>query len=51
MGEERDTFVGLGWKKDIRCLGDPDVSFTPAPKCNIHAGKQCSDDYEFTPFL
>jgi hypothetical protein len=51
MGEERDTFVGLGWKNEIRSLGDLDVRFTPSSEQDIHAGNQCSDDYKFTPFL
>ena len=50
MGEERDMFAGLGWEKEIRSLGDPHVPFNPSPEHDNGAGKQCSDDYELTPF-
>ena len=50
MGEERKTFVGLGWENEIRSLGDPDVPFIPSPERDIRAGNQCSDDYDLTPF-
>src|SRR6202022_2803281 len=50
MGEERDMFAGLGWKKEIRSLGDPHIPFNPSPKHDNGVGKQCSDDYELTPF-
>ena len=50
MGENRDTFVGLGWEKEIKSLGDPDVPFIPSSEHDIHAGKQCSNDYELSPF-
>ena len=49
-GEERKTFVGLGWENEIRSLGDFDVLFIPSPKRDIRAGNQCSDDYDLTPF-
>ena len=51
MGEKRKMFVGLGWEKNIRSLGDPDVPFIPSPKRDIRAGNQCSVDYDLTPFL
>ena len=50
MGEERDTYVGLGWEKEIRSLGDPDVPFIPSPERDIGAENQYSDDYDHTPF-
>ena len=34
LGEEKDMFAGLGWKKDIRSSGDPNVPFNPSPKRN-----------------
>ena len=42
MGDDRDTLAGLGWEKEIRSLGEPDVPFISSPEC---------DDYELTPFL
>ena len=51
MGEDKDTLAGLGWEKEIRSLGDPDVAFIPSLECDICAGKQCNDDYELTLFL
>ena len=51
MGEERKMFVGLGWEKDIRSLGNHDVHFISSSECDIHAGNQCSDDYDLTLFL
>ena len=50
MGEEIKMFVGLGWEKNIRSLGDPDVPFILSPECDIRAGNQCSDDYKLTSF-
>src|ERR1700737_2895545 len=50
MGEERDMFAGLGWEKEIGSLGNPHVPFNPSPEHDNSAGKQCSDDYELTPF-
>jgi hypothetical protein len=44
-------FAGLGWKKEIRSLGDLDVPYTPLPERDIRAGKQYNDDYDLTPFL
>jgi hypothetical protein len=29
MGEEKNTFAGLGWEKKIKNLGDLDVPFSP----------------------
>ena len=51
MGEERDMFVGLGWEKEIRSLGNPHVPVNPLPKHDIGVGNRYSDDYELTPFL
>ena len=51
MGDERDMFVGLGWEKETRSLGDPHVPFNPSSEHNIGARNQHSDDYELTPFL
>ena len=51
MGEDRYTFGGLGWEKEIRSLEDPDVPFIPSPEHDIHARNQCSYDYELTLFL
>jgi hypothetical protein len=48
-GDERDMFVGLGWEKEIRCLGDPHIPFNPSPEFEFVAGNRGSDDYELTP--
>ena len=51
MGDERDMFVGLGWEKEIRSLGDPHVPFNPSPEHDIGAANRYySDDYKMTPF-
>ena len=50
MGEERKLFVGLGWEKKIKSLGDPDVHFIPSSERDIRAGNQCSNDYDPTSF-
>ena len=50
MGEERKTFVGLGWENEIRNLGKPDVPFIPSSERDIRARNQCSDNYDLTPF-
>ena len=44
-------FVGLGWEKEIRSLGDPHVPFNPLSEHDIGATNQYSDDYELTPYL
>jgi len=51
MGDERDMFVGLGWEKEIRSLGDLHIFFNPSPEFEFVAGNRGSDDYELTPFL
>ena len=51
MGDERDMFVGLGWEKEIRSLGDHHIPFNPLPKFEFAAGNRGSNDYELTPFL
>jgi hypothetical protein len=51
MGEEIDMFTGLGWEKEIKSLGDPHILFNPSPEHDKSTRKQCSDDYELTPFL
>ena len=38
MGEERDMFVGLGWEKEIRSLGDSHISFNPSPEHEKRTG-------------
>jgi hypothetical protein len=38
MGEETNIFVGLGWKKEIRSLGDPHVPFKLSSEHDICAG-------------
>ena len=43
-------FVGLGWEKEIRSLGDPHVPFNPSPEHDIGSANRYSDDYELTPF-
>ena len=50
MEEERDMFAGLGWKKEIRNLGDPHVPFNPSPEHDIDAANRYSDDYKLTPY-
>ena len=51
MGKERDMFVGLGWEKEIRSLGDPHVPFNTSPEHEIGVANRYTDDYEMTPFL
>ena len=51
MGNERDMFVGLGWEKEIRSLGDPHIPFNSSPEFGFAARNRSSDDYELTPFL
>jgi hypothetical protein len=51
LGEERDMFAGLGWKKKMKSLGDHHDPYTPSPEHDICVGNLCSDDYELTPFL
>jgi hypothetical protein len=51
MGDEKDMFVGLGWKKEIRSREHPHVPFNPSPKHDINARNQYSDDYELTSFF
>ena len=51
MEENIYTFIDLGWEKENKSLGDPDVPFIPSSERNIRAGKQCCDDYDLTPFL
>jgi hypothetical protein len=38
MGDERDMFVGLEWKKKIRSLGDSHIPFNPSPEFEFVAG-------------
>ena len=40
MREERDMFVGLGWEKEIRSLGDPHVPYSPSREHDIGVGNQ-----------
>ena len=51
MRDERDMFVGLGWEKKIRILGDPHVLLNPPPEHDVGAVNWGSDDYELTLFL
>ena len=51
MGENRDIFVGLGWEKEIRSLGNPHIPFNSSPEFEFRPANQVSDDYELTPFL
>ena len=44
-------FVGQGWEKEIRSLGDTYVHFNPSPEHDIGVANRGSDDYELTPFL
>jgi hypothetical protein len=41
MEEEINMFASLGWEKDIRSLGDPDVPFIPSSERDIRVGNQC----------
>jgi hypothetical protein len=43
-------FVGLGWEKEIRSLGDPHIPSNPSPKFEFAAGNRSSGDYELIPF-
>jgi hypothetical protein len=43
-------FDGLGWKKDIRSLGDLHIFFNPSPEHDIGVANQYSNDYKLTPF-
>ena len=45
MRDERDMFVGLGWEKEIRRLGDTHIPFNPSPEFEFAAGNRGSDDY------
>ena len=51
MGKKREMFVGLGWKQDIRSLGNPYVPFIPSPDYDRCAGNKFSDVHELIPFL
>jgi hypothetical protein len=51
MEDERNMFVGLGWEKEIRSLGDSQIPFNPSPEFEFVAGNRGSDNYELTPFL
>ena len=51
MEDERDMFVGLGWEKEIRSLGNPHIPFNPSQEFEFVVGNRGSDDYELTPFL
>jgi hypothetical protein len=51
MGEEMDMFADLGWKKEIRSLGDLYVLFNPSWKHDIGIVNRYSDNYEMTSFL
>ena len=44
-------FVGLGWEREIRSLGDPHIPFNSSPEFEFRPGNAGSDDYELTPFL
>ena len=44
MGDEIDMFVGLGWEKEIKSLGDPHVPFNPFPEHDIGVANRYSDD-------
>ena len=50
MGDERDMFVGLGWKKEIRILGDLHIPFNSSPEFEFATANRGSDDYELTSF-
>ena len=50
MGDKRDIFAGLTWKKEIRSLGDPHVHFNSLPKHNICVVNRYSNDYKLTSF-
>jgi hypothetical protein len=50
MGDERDMFAGLGWKKEIRSLADPHIPVNLSPEFSFAAGNRSSDDYDLTPF-
>lgn len=51
MGEKRNMFLGLGWEKEIRRLGDPHVSLNPSPERDRSVAKGYDDDYELTGFV
>ena len=51
MGDEIDMFVGLGWEKEIKYLGDLHIFFNPSPKFEFVVGNRGSDDCELIPFL
>ena len=50
MGEKRDMFVGLGWEKEIRSLGDLHILVNSSPEFEFRPGNLSNDDYELTPF-
>ena len=35
MGDERDTFAGLRWEKEIRILGDPHIPLNHRRNLNL----------------
>jgi hypothetical protein len=46
MEEERDMFIGLGWKEKIRSLGNLHVLFNPSPKYEKCAPNRYKNDYK-----
>lgn len=51
MRRNRDVFVGLGWEKEIKSLGDSHVSFNILLEHDIGVVNRYSDDYKMPLFL
>ena len=48
--DERDPFVGLGWKAEIVRLVDLYTSFNLSPERGVSGAKRFCGGYKMTPF-